>query len=820
MKSRAAEAAFIAALAVSLSAEDPPDLRARAERALAQIDGEVELSGLQRPVEIIRDRWGVPHIYAATVDDLFFAQGFVAAQDRLWQMELWRRTAEGRLAEVAGPDYVDRDTLARLLQYRGDMDAEWRSYAPDARRLIDAFVRGVNAQIAYVLAAPARLPIEFQLAGFRPEPWTPSTVLGRMAGYIMTRNARTEVQRARLARRVGLDRVPFLMPTDPLAPVTVPDGLALEDITDEVLRLTANADAPVRWPGMTSGVSAKYEERRVDYLDVGSNNWVVSGVRSATGRPLLANDPHRSIQVPSLRYTIHLNGPGWNVIGAGEPALPGVAAGHNDRIAFGFTIVGIDQQDLYVERLHPTDDEQYLFRGTLERMRVERVSIPVLGEAPRSVALRFTRHGPVLHVDRERRRAYALRWVGQEPGTAGYLASLSLNVARSWPDFLAAVERWKVPSENLLYADVDGNIGWVAAGLAPIRRGWPGLLPVPGSDGNFEWDGFLPAADLPQLHNPPSGYIATANHNILPDGYRQALGYEFSAPYRFGRIVELLDAGGKLSVGDFERMQHDEQSLAARGLIQALRDAFGRTEPDDEDARSAVRMLFAWDLVLSKYSPAAALYRIWTERLAAAVGSLEGGDPVSMDAVLDAFAPEAHARANQWWVDGTRRRPPDRAGPRLAPAARTRDIGRAILTGAPLGDAFREAQRRMGADPARWSWGRIHRAQFDHPLATTPERRAILSLADVPRGGDGTTVNATGSGERQTSGASFREIIDLSDWDRSVMINVPGNSGQPLSPNYANLLPLWADGRYHPMLFSRGAVFRHATARLLLRPAS
>jgi penicillin amidase len=811
MKLRAVEAGFVAALAISLSAGDAPDLRTRAEAALAQTTGEIALPGLQRPVEVLRDRWGVAHVYAETVDDLFFAQGFVAAQDRLWQMEVWRRVAEGRLAEVAGPDYVTRDTFARLLMFRGDMEAEWRSYAPDARRLTEAFVRGVNAQIAHVLADPARLPVEFQLAGFRPEPWTPSTVLGRMAGYIMTRNARTELQRARLAARVGIDRVPSLMPLDPPVPLMLPEGLDLDDITDEVLRLTAGLDTPIRWPGLNAETSPK--NLQPDSHDAGSNNWVINGARSATGKPLLANDPHRTIQLPSLRYTIHLNGPGWNVIGAGEPALPGVAAGHNDRIAFGFTIVGIDQQDLYVERLHPTDDDQYSYRGGWERMRVERTTIGVRQDAPRPVDLRFTRHGPVVHVDTARRRAFALRWVGLEPGTAGYLASLSLNTARNWTEFLRAVERWKVPSENLVYADVDGNIGWVAAGMAPVRREWAGLLPVPGADGRFEWSGFLPARDLPQLFNPASGFIATANHNILPDGYPHALGYEYSAPHRFGRIIELLRDAGKLSVADFERLQHDEQSLPARALVQALREAQGAADPTEPDSRAAYRMLVGWDFVQSKYSPAAALYHVWIERLAAVIGGEAG--PASMDAVLDFVAPAAVAASNSSWVDGSPRKvhEPNVSRP---PAARRH----AALTGPSLGEAWREMVRQQGPDPAKWSWGRAHRAVFEHALATTAERRGVLNLADVPRGGDATTVNATAGGERQTNGASFREIIDVSDWDRSVMINVPGNSAQPLSPHYGDLLPLWADGRYHPMLFSRAAVTRHTTARLVLRPAS
>jgi penicillin amidase len=818
MKSRAAEAGFVAALAVALSLGDSPDLRARAEAALAQTTGEIALAGLQRPVEILRDRWGVAHLYAQTVPDLFFAQGFVAAQDRLWQMEIWRRVAEGRLAEVAGPDYVTRDTFARLLAYRGDMEAEWRSYATDARPLIEAFVRGVNAQIELVLANPARLPIEFQIAGFRPEPWTPSTVIGRMAGYIMTRNARSEVQRARLAARVGVDRVPSLMPLDPSMSLTHPEGLDLDDITDDVLRLTAGLDAPVRWPGL-DGDGSGPKNLEPDTRDVGSNNWVISGARSTTGRPLLANDPHRTIQLPSLRYAIHLNGPGWNVIGAGEPALPGVAAGHNERIAFGFTIVGIDQQDLYIERLHPTDDEQYWYRGGWERMRVERTTIAVRQDAARPVDLRFTRHGPVIHIDKAKRRAFALRWVGMEPGTAGYLASLSLNTARNWTEFLSAVERWKVPSENLVYADVDGNIGWVAAGLAPLRRGWAGLLPVPGADGRFEWSGFLPARELPQLFNPPSGFIATANHNVLPGGYAHSLGYEFSAPHRFGRIVELLRDTGKLSIADFERMQHDELSVPARALVQALREAHGAADPAEPDSRAAFRMLVDWNFVLSKDSSAAVLYRVWTDRLAAALAKEDEGAPTSMDAVLDLLAPEAAQAANGSWVDGSPRKTAERSASRF-PVQRARELRQQILTGPSLGEAWREMARRQGPDPANWSWGRAHRAVFEHALATTPERRAVLNLADVPRGGDGTTVNATAGGERQTNGASFREIIDVADWDRSVMINTPGNSAQPLSPHYGDLLPLWADGRYHPMLFSRAAVTRHATARLVLRPAS
>ncbi len=807
-------------------------LEARARAALAPIDGELELDGLRRPVEVIRDRWGVPHIYAQTVEDLFFAQGFVAAQDRLWQLDLWRRTAEGRLAEVLGASAVDRDRFARLLRYRGDPEAEWRSYGSDARPIAEAFVRGVNAHIASVAEHPEKLPIEFQLTGARPEPWTPEVVISRMAGYVMTRNARSEVQRARLAQRVGIGRVAEFMPPDPPVPITLPDGLDLADITEEILQLANAAAAPIRFeegsaprvpgfgfqgpgsgppaPGPGSRGRGSLFGEAVPGLEtqaLGSNNWVVAGRLTTSGKPLLANDPHRTLAVPSLRYTVHLDGPGWRVIGAGEPALPGVAAGHNDHIAFGFTIVGIDQQDLYVERLNPANPDEYRYKGEWEPMRVERETIAVKGEASRPVELRFTRHGPVIHVDRARSRAYALRWVGMEPGTAGYLASLSLDVARNWSEFLAAVERWKVPSENLVYADREGHIGWVAAGLTPVRRNWNGLLPVPGHDGRYEWEGFLSVADLPQAYDPPEGFIATANHNILPPGYTKMLGYEWSAPYRFWRIREVLaarraqiEAGDArldgFTVAEFERLQQDETSVVARAVVRALRRAMAVHPVGDPARRRAAELLADWDGTLDRTSAAAALYALWLPRLQRALAELVrpaadravAGDRLSLDELYELVQRED--------------------GPHLA-----------VLLGPALDEAVAEAERRLGPDRAAWAWGRIHRARLEHPLATTADRRALFNLPAVPRGGDGTTPNATGSGEWQTSGASYREVIDLGDWDRSTTINVPGQSGQPTSPFYANLLPLWAEGRYHPMLFSRAAIEAQAAARLVLRPA-
>jgi penicillin amidase len=837
-------AVMLLSLAVHGFQERASELRERAEAALAQTSGELTVAGLEQPVHVIRDRWGVPHIYAKTVHDLFFAQGFVAAQDRLWQLDLWRRTAEGKLAEILGPSAVNRDTFARLLKYRGDLTAEWRSYRADTPAIVDAFVAGINAQIAIVKASPEKLPIEFQLAGFAPEPWSAGVVGSRMAGYIMTRNASGEVQRARLAKRVGVGRVNEFMPTEPPAEITVPAGLDLDDITNDVLSIAAGAGAAVDFSGgggrgrRGGGDASSLFERprapasglptatdlRDEYSTIGSNDWVVAGSRTVTGKPLLANDPHRPVVLPSLRYTVHLNAPGWNVIGAGEPALPGIAAGHNDRVAFGFTIVGTDQQDLYVEQLDPQNPDRYLYKGSYEPMDVVHERLQVRGEPePRTITLRFTRHGPVVHVDAVRHRAYALRWVGSEPGSAGYLKSLALNTAQNWNDFKRAVDGWKVPSENIVYADVDGNIGWIAAGLAPIRPNWNGLLPVPGHEGKYEWAGFLRVDQLPQVFNPKSGFIATANHNILPVNYPHAISYDFGSASRFTRILEVLSVDrSRFTVRDFERLQNDEVSPVARILCSALKQALAEAPITDPARAKTAAMLTEWDVTMRADSANAFLYQMWVPRLTAALSEAvlapvdrAAGERLGTDRILDLMSSLTDlSLAENIWVDGSRR-PIVRSG---VGADRARLVS--ALTGPALDQAWTDAVSRQGADGSKWSWGASHHAGFEHPLATTPERRDVLSIADVPRGGDGNTPKATGTGARQTSGASYREVIDLSDWDKSTTINVPGASGQPTSPHYADLFALWARDEYHPMLFSRAAVEKNAESTLTLKPAA
>lgn len=734
-----------------------PALAAAVASALAVWAETVAVPGLREPADIFIDRWGVPHIYARSAADLFFAQGWMAARDRLFQIDSWRRTGIGAWAEVLGPQAIPRDRLARQVRYRGDWDAEWNSYAPDAKAIATSFTNGINA---YIRSLRTRPP-EFVRAGYDPALWQPEDVTARMAGLAMMRNLLREVDRAHRIRQLGLARAQELFPTDPFTPLRIPPGLDLDDITDEIL-------APLRAALRTGGDS--------DTL-AGSNNWVVRGARTATGAPILANDPHRAVLVPSLRKTVHLVAPGWNVIGAGEPALPGIALGHNDDIAFGFTIAGIDQMDLFVETLNPANPDEYRYMGAWRPMEIEREKLNVRGQAPVTIELRYTVHGPVLHLDRARRRAYALRWVGAEPGSAGYLAALRLCRARNWREFFEAARYYKVPSENLVYADRAGHIGWIAAGLAPIRRGHDGLLPVPGDSQQYEWNGWLRLEQHPQAFDPFEGYIATANHNILPSGYPHPFSYEFAAPFRYQRIAEVLSGQTRHTVEDSIQLQLDVVSVAARRFAAVLQ----RYRPgwNGHVAQMAAR-LASWDCDLRAESVEASLYQTWVEHLYPLI--FPAGVRPPLEVLLRALESGADRRRE------------------LSDAAE---------------QAWHDLEKRLGANANAWTWGRLHTITFRHPLDVPAWARG-----PIPRPGDATTPNATGgAGFRQVNGASYRQVIDLSNWDRSVVTNTPGESGNPGSRHYADLLAPWAAGQYHPLPFSRRAVVSSSYTTINLRPA-
>jgi penicillin amidase len=776
------------------AADAPTQLQARAKSAVALLQGKMTASGLRAPVRVQRDRWGVPHIYAANPHDLFFAQGFVVAQDRLFQMEIWKRSGQGRLAEILGPDAVERDVNARRLQYRGDMDAEFKSYAPDTQSILEAFTDGINAYIdAVQRPGGSGLPVEFQMAGFGPEHWRPEDCLNRLAAYAMTGNAAEELRHAEAVSLLGARRATELFAFDPAVTLDPPPNANYASLSATLLKNIVSSDRRIQF-----GLQKLHE----------SNNWTVAGSLSASGKPLLANDPHRVIAEPSLRYIVHLVAPGWNVIGAGEPGLPGVAAGHNEHIAWGFTIFGLDQQDLYLEELDSADSERYAVAGGFQRMETRTQTVRVRDAQPVEVRLKFTRHGPVLWSDGS--RALALRWVGAEPGTAGYLGSLALDRAQNWDQFEAAMERWKVPSENIVYADRMGNIGEHSTGLAPLRRNWTGLLPVSG-DGKYEWSGFVPNSLLPHSFNPDKGFIATANQKMIPEDYLYAVGYEWAAPARYLRATELLgdakNAGRKLTVADMQAFQTDVVSLHARALQSLLSAALADVNGAPDRVQSAATLLLAWDCALRTDSAAAALYEFWAAELRKSVSALvvpqEAQSALGELPLQQVIAEMRQARARVF-------------GPQ--PSQRRDQV---------LLDALERARARLalqqGADMQQWSWGRSHQVRFLHPLDQAPGAAELLDRGPVQRPGDEDVLQATGFEDdsfAQRSGASYREIFDLSDWDESRAINVPGQSGQPGSKHYDDLLPLWSEGRYFPLAFSKGAVDRATTDTLELLPAA
>jgi penicillin G amidase len=751
----------------------------------------IVVEGLHAPVELLIDRYGIAHIYASSETDAFFGQGFNAARDRLWQIEMWRRRGLGLMAEVFGPAYVERDRAARLLLYRGDMDAEWAAYGPDAKSWTFAFTAGYNAYVGLVLAERERLPVEFVACGFLPSPLGAEDVV-RCRAHARVRNLDTEIARANAAAGHGLQQAEQIKQLDPPWQLRYPDGVAAEAIPPQVLATYKLATALIDLGNAEVGPDLSAFD--------GSNNWAVAPQRSTSGRALLATDPHRQHELPSLRYTVHLNAPGLNVIGAGEPAIPGVSLGHNDDIAFGLTIFPTDQEDLYVYELDPADPRRYRYRDGYETLREVAETIPVRGEAPRDVTLLFTRHGPVLHHDPATQRAYAVRTVWTEPGTAAYLASLRYIKARNWNEFVAAQASWGAPSVNHVFADVAGNIGWITAGKLPVRPNWDGLLPVPG-DGRFEWQGFMAAENHPREYNPPRQWVGSANQMNLPkefDHARHKTGFEFSSGGRFQRISEVMASRDRHGLDDFARLQADVQCQAAKKLVAKLaalsRDPTGEA---GSDAASARQMLCGWDCALGIESGPGALFEIWLQRHLIPA-TLRFKSPPDIVALIE--TPDTDLLVRQAIEE--------------LPLDTWRDT---------LAAAWREARGLLGNDPARWAWGNLHTAAFRHPLSAIvgPVLARRLDIGPLPKAGSGLTVNNNGYKTADFTvqhGVAWRMLADVGNWDAARMINAPGQSGDPASPHYADHFPVWAREDYVPMLFSRAAVESVLERRLVLAP--
>ncbi|MCJ2144099.1 penicillin acylase family protein [Methylobacterium sp. E-066] len=777
------------------------------------------LPGLEGPAEIRIDRWGLAHIRAATALDAFRVQGFNAARDRLWQLDLWRKRGLGLLAADFGPGYLAQDRAARLFLYRGDMAAEWAAYGPqDTKAVVTAFVNGINAFVELTETRPDLRPPEFALTETRPARWLPEDVV-RIRSHGLVRNVLSEVARARVlaraeTREAGLSTDDLRKRISPPHDPVVPDGLDAAEWPDDLLDDFRLATAPV---GFTPERMAARRDEAWDWTKVdahgavtrgkraapkepveGSNNWVVGPARTETGRPILASDPHRIYLQPSLRYAVHLTAPGLDVIGAGEPALPGISIGHNGQAAFSLTIAPMDQEDLFVCETDPANPDRYRYGDG--RQPIERVTetIPVRGGPDETVVLGFTRHGPVIRETAG--RAFALRTVWSEPGAAAYLGSLAYLGATSPEAFGQALRHWSAPSVNQLYADATGRIAWFMAGKAPVRPAHDGLLPVPG-DGRYDWAGFHDPGALPRRIDPPEGYLATANEMNLPPDFpaeTRKVGFEWAEPWRARRIRTVLDGQNRHSLADSRALQGDDVSEPARRLAELVRALPAVADPDVAAARA---LLAPFDGTLHEASAGAALIELfWVRHL--------------RPALLEALVPDARTR--RLLPPGDTQSLIERLESRLDPAVRT-----TLLT-ETLGAAFRACCARMGPDPETWSWGRLHHALFAHPLSSL---RPDSGWDVGPLAAGGAAASVMHAEYRTdtfqlTHGASFRMVVDVGDWDRSVFINVPGQSGDPGSPHYADLAPIWGRRDHVPMLYGRAAVEAATETIITLSPAS
>jgi penicillin amidase len=731
-----------------------PPAPPQAPRA-AQITGVLTVDSLRAPVTVVRDRWGIPHLTAANADDLFVAQGFVQAQDRLFQMDLWRRSVQGRLSEVLGANFIDRDATTRRIQFRGDLDAEWASYGSDVQTIARAFTRGINAWVAISRADP---PEEFRLAGWLPEYWRPEDLLNRTDAFLASGGAQDELLRARLIARLGASAVDRLLPAPdgPRGDSTAVDLPAINFVVGDVLRRIGTA------PFFTTLAGPVSPEPRP-----ASNAWGLDGGRTATGRPLVAVDPHRPLDAPSVRYLIHLTAPGWDVAGATAPWLPGVIIGHNQRVAWGMTAWRADTQDIVVERVNPSDARQVERDGRWVDMSVDDERVAVKGRTePFRYERLYTSNGVIVAVDNDRHLAYALRWSGTEPGGAGELAALALDRTTSGSEFQAALSRWNMPPAEFVVADIDGRLTFQRAGLLP-RRTRSGDVPQAGwTGGELSWPDRR--RTRPRDDGAP-GAIVSANGDRA----------------RTARIVDLLGRTARATVDDMKRIQLDVTAANAGRLIPLLQSLHSLPR----DAAPLRQQLLDWDRRIAPDSAAAALYIAWEESLARLLATRRVPSEFVSEVAARLDVVDLYERPTSSWFDG----PVDRVRDQL------------------LVDSLIQAGRQRTAPGQPQSGAQV---TFAHPLAVFEAARRRFNVGPFPLPGYPHTVFATDG----RNGPSLRVVFDLSNWDRSVTINAPGQSGSPASVHYDDMARLWAKGDYVPLAFSPDAVKSVTADVLTLRP--
>lgn len=780
-------------------------LRERARAALPPAEGQFRIRGLHEPVEVLWDRWGVPHIYARNTEDLFFAQGYVVASQRLFQLDFIFRLGSGSLSELFGEATLPMDRFIRTVGWNRAAAQQLTRWDDLSFEIAESFLSGIRAWIEHM---PAR-PIEYEILSLDPEIPDGMPAIERAAAaavfmaWSLSGNWDAELIRAEVAEQLGWDAMVQLFPAIPTLPAAVRPGKRGGDAARRSALALLRAAPP--FPH-----------------GQGSNNWVVSGRRSETGMPLLANDPHILAQMPSIWFEAHLTAPGIDVSGVALPFAPGILLGHNARIAWGATNVGGDVQDLYLERLDP-EGTAALYEGAWEPLTVHREQIAVRGKTePENLEVRETRHGPILDsymvglvdfalVEGGITETYALKWVGADEGATN--ATLyRLNTAENFEQFRSALEGWTCPGQNWVYADVDGNIGYQCTGVHPIRRRGDGTVPVPGWSAEFEWDGFVSFREMPWAYNPEEGFIATANAKPYDDTYPHVLGHDFIPPFRARRVAQMITAREKHDVDSFAEMQFDWLSLPAMDLVPRLLQA----EPTDDRQKQAMGLLANWDCRLSPDSAAAAVYQVWCIRLSEAILLPQLGQRLY-----------EHFYAKRQWSNEFQ----TSVLPRLLEYPTATWFGRHgreardDVLRRTLDEALDQLTERLGEDMDGWTWGAIHPVRFVGRIgAVVPDLAELFTGGEAPWGGDEMTVNQgvfepAATGEYQVAVvASWRQIIDLSNLDNSRGTHTVGQSGNPASPHYDDLFPLWSTGAHHPLPFTRAAVEAATESTLELNP--
>lgn len=782
-----------------------------------QVAGTVTLPGFERPVQIVRDREGVPHIFAASEADAVAALGFAHAQDRLWQMEMNRRIADGRLAEIVGAPGLETDRFLRTIGIRRAAEAIFTNLETETRVFLAAYARGVNA---YLTTRSSPLPPEFQiLRAPAPEPWSPIDSIGwsLMMALDLGANLNAELTRMRLAQSgLPMARIGEFLPPYP--------GESWPALPDYVALYRSLKPQAARTGQLMRAFDLGLE-------GVGSNNWVVSGARSETGKPLLANDPHLGLSAPALWYFARLTSPAGTVIGATLPGVPGVVLGRNEHIAWGFTNTGPDVQDLFIEQVDPADPSRYRTPDGWATFETVREVIRVKGAPDEVLTVRISRHGPIISDGASRGatsavpegHALALQWTALSPDNLTVQAFARLNRARNWNEFLAAARHYDAPQQNMVYADVAGNIGFIAAGRVPIRKpenDLKGLFPAPGWDARYDWAGYVPFEELPQEFNPARGFRITANERITPEGYPHHITSEWATPHRADRIAELLDAREKHSVDSFRMLQADHRSNAVREMLPLLVEAHrkaeagrGRVMPDQ--VRDVIGALAAFDGTMATDRPEPLVATAWVRELTRLVYADELG-PDLFAAYWDqrqVFMMSVLSGRNgaEAWCGNARQAPA--GGDCNALVSRALDL------------ALEDLGKRYGADWRNWRWGVAHDARSEHrPFARVPALARIFDVrVAVP--GDTYTVNVNRHTIRNAAepfvsrhAASLRAIYDMADPERSLFIHSTGQSGLPTSRFYRNLAERWAKVEFLPMRTRRADIERDAIGTLTIVP--